>query len=111
MGCRAFLWAYCMIEYQGPVLAGGRWDGCRESGPHQYEGLHKTHRSVSHSKRQKAQINASLTLARQECALVRLVKQALLGLRLLLLLLLLCLMLLEGQQLLLLLLLSCKQLL
>ena len=52
-----------------------------------------------------------LTLASQKCALVRLVKQALmLGLRLLLLLLLLlllCLMLLEGQQLLLLLLLSC----
>ena len=52
-----------------------------------------------------------LTLASQKCALVRLVKQALmLGLRLLLLLLLLlllCLVLLEGQQLLLLLLLSC----
>ena len=50
-----------------------------------------------------------LTLASQKCALVRLVKQALmLGLRLLLLLLLLlCLVLLKGQQLLLLLLLSC----
>ena len=36
--------------YQGPVLAGGRWDGCRESGPRQYAGLLKTHTSVSHSK-------------------------------------------------------------
>ena len=70
----------------------------------------QTHTSVSHLKA-RAQINTLLTLASQKCALVWLVKQALmLGLRLLLLLLLLlllCLMLLEGQQLLLLLLLSC----
>ena len=74
----------------------------------------KRNTSVNHSHEgKKSNQNTSLTLAGQECALVGLVKQALLGLRLLLLLLLLllCLMLLEGQQLLLLLLLSCQQLL
>ena len=71
----------------------------------------RTHQFSHSQKTQSSNQNAELTLAGQECALVGLVKQALLGLRLLLLLLLLCLMLLEGQQLLLLLLLSCKQLL
>ena len=64
---------------------------------------------TKHTLQSVTQKGKSLTLAGQECALVRLVEQALLGLRLLLLL--LCLVLLQGQQLLLLLLLGCKQLL
>ena len=36
--------------YQGPVLAGGRWDECRESGPRQYEGLTKRTRQSATQK-------------------------------------------------------------